>query len=229
MTSAGLLSGDIKEYVSLTMEIFSLDTPAWPKRSMMWVSTPHVIGLIKPSGGGGINDELIFNSCDTNEVGSFGIQLPITIRPPGFVTLTISLATSKGLGANMAPNTDKVKSNEWLLISCSLHASPSWNVRFARPISAARLFPASIRFLAMSIPTTSAPKRARGIAVVPSPQPRSNTLIGGVTPRDETTASPDCRIKAAISVKSPFSHNALFGFIFVWLLDYLFILLFSRF
>src|SRR5262245_35407033 len=64
----------------------------------------------------------------------------------------------------------------------------------------------------MSIPTTSAPKRARGIAVVPSPQPRSKTLSGGVMPRDFTRASPDCRMRAAISVKSPFSHNALFGF-----------------
>ena len=64
----------------------------------------------------------------------------------------------------------------------------------------------------MSIPTTSAPNRARGTAVVPSPQPRSKTRSGVVIPRDLTTASPDCRIKAAISVKSPFSHNALFGF-----------------
>src|SRR3989344_1099361 len=125
MNSVGFLSGDIKEYISLTMEIFSLDTPAWPKRSMMFASTPHVIGLMKPSGGGGVNDELIFNSCDTNEVVSFGIQLPITMRPPGFVTRTISLATSKGLGANMAPNTERVKSNEWSLIPCRLLASPS--------------------------------------------------------------------------------------------------------
>ena len=62
-----------------------------------------------------MNDELIFSNCDTKEVGSFGIQLPITMRPPGFVTRTISLATSKGLGANMAPNTERVKSNEWSL------------------------------------------------------------------------------------------------------------------
>src|ERR1700687_3626114 len=52
-----------------------------------------------------MNDELILSSCDTKEVGSFGTQLPITIRPPGFVTRTISLATSKGLGANMAAKT----------------------------------------------------------------------------------------------------------------------------
>ena len=69
---------EMKRNVSLTMEIFSFGTPAWPKRSMMWVSTPHVIGLMKPSGGGGVNDELIFSSCDTKEVGSLGIQLPIT-------------------------------------------------------------------------------------------------------------------------------------------------------
>src|SRR4029079_2498993 len=95
------------------MEIFSLGTPACPNRSMMCVSTPQVIGLMKPSGGGGVKDELIFNNCDTNEVGSFGIQLPMTMRPPGFVTRTISLATSKGLGANMAPNMESVRSNDW--------------------------------------------------------------------------------------------------------------------
>src|SRR3989304_8040743 len=107
------------------MDFFSLGPPAWPNRSMMCESTPHVIGLTKPSGGGGINDELIFNSCDTNEVVSFGIQLHITIRPPGFVTRPISLATSKGLGANMAPKTERAKSNEWSLTPCKLLASPS--------------------------------------------------------------------------------------------------------
>ena len=54
------------------------------KRSMMLVSRPHVMGLMKPSAGGGVNTELIFSSCDTN-VGSFGIQLPITMRPPSLV------------------------------------------------------------------------------------------------------------------------------------------------
>src|ERR1041385_358855 len=88
------------------MEMFFLGTPALPKRSMTLLSTPHVMGLIKPSGGEGVNPELIFSTCDTN-VGSFGIQLPITMRPPGFVTRTISLATSKGLGANMAQNTER--------------------------------------------------------------------------------------------------------------------------
>jgi hypothetical protein len=33
------------------------------------------------------------------------------------------------------------------------------------------LFPASTRFFAISTPNTSAPARASGIAVVPSPQP----------------------------------------------------------
>ncbi len=61
-----------------------------------------------------MNEELIFSSCETKEVGSLGIQLPITIRPPGFVTRTISLATSKGLGANMAPKMDMVKSKRMI-------------------------------------------------------------------------------------------------------------------
>src|SRR5438034_11076269 len=94
---------------------------------MMWLSTPQVIGLTKPSGSGGVNDELIFRSCETKDVGSFGIQLPITIRPPGFVTRTNSLATSKGLGANMAPKTERVRSKEWSMITTRLQASPSRN------------------------------------------------------------------------------------------------------
>src|ERR1051326_5749914 len=180
---------------------------------MMWLSTPQVIGLTKPSGGGGVNDELTFRSCETKDVGSFGIQLPITILPPGFVTRTNSLATSKGLGANMAPKTERVRSKEWLLIPSRLHASPSWNFSRWSPACAARLFPASTRFFAMSIPTTSAPRRARGSAVVPSQQPTSRIRIGVVIPRDFTSTSPDSRMNAAISVKSPFSHSALFGFI----------------
>ena len=60
------------------------------------------MGLTKPSGGGGEYAELIFRICATR-VGSFGIQFPITIRPPALVTRTISFATSKGFGANIAP------------------------------------------------------------------------------------------------------------------------------
>jgi hypothetical protein len=38
------------------------------------------------------------------------------------------------------------------------------------------------------------------------------TRIDGLTPTDLAIASPDSRIVAAICVKSPFSHKALFGF-----------------
>src|SRR5262245_1210103 len=67
----------------------------------------------------------------------------------------------------------------------------------------------------MSMPVTSAPSCAIGRAVVPSPQPRSSTLSGGLTPTDCTSFSPDSRMVDAIAVKSPFSHNAWFGFGFV--------------
>ena len=76
--------------------------PAAANRSTTLSSIPHVIGLTKPSGGGGEYAELIFRICATS-VGSPGIQLPMTIRPPGRVTRTISLATSNGRGANIAP------------------------------------------------------------------------------------------------------------------------------
>src|SRR5437867_11697446 len=99
------------------MDMFSFGTPARPKRSRLWLSTPHVMGLMKPSGGGGVNAELIFSTCDT-KVGSFGIQLPITMWRPGFVTRTTSLATSKGLGSYMAPNAEWVISNECQATPC---------------------------------------------------------------------------------------------------------------
>ena len=78
--------------------------------------------------------ELIFRSCET-KVGSLGIQLPITIRPPGFVTRTISLATSSGLAANIAPNTERVKSKVSSSIPCRLQASPSLNLRRSEALS----------------------------------------------------------------------------------------------
>ena len=44
-----------------------------------------------------MNAELTFRSCDTN-VGSLGIQLPITMRPPGFRDANHLLGYVKGLG-----------------------------------------------------------------------------------------------------------------------------------
>ena len=81
-----------------------------------------------------------------------------------------------------------------------------------RPRASARLFPASTRLLAMSTPSTSAPRLAAGTAVVPSPHPRSKTSSPGVISRLSTSASPLSRMLSAMRVKSPFSHNALFGF-----------------
>ena len=54
---------------------------------------------------------------------------------------------------------------------------------------------------------------AAGIAVVPSPQPRSRTSSPLVIPSAATSAVPLSRMVSAIWVKSPFSHNALFGFV----------------
>src|SRR5262249_42891809 len=109
---------------SRAVEILSRGIPAPVNRSITLLSTPHVIGLTKPSGGGGEYAELIFKICATS-VGSPGIQLPITIRPPGRVTRTISLATSNGLGANIAPKMLTTRSNAWLFRSRKSDASPS--------------------------------------------------------------------------------------------------------
>src|SRR6266700_280079 len=64
------------------MDILSLDTPAWTNRSMTFASTPQVMGLMKPSGGGGMNEVLILSNCET-KVGSPGIQFPMTMRRAG--------------------------------------------------------------------------------------------------------------------------------------------------
>src|SRR3954463_6764578 len=69
----------------------------------------------------------------------------------------------------------------------------------------------------MSTPRMSAPSFAAGSAVVPSPQPRSRTRIPGLIPRFRTSDSPLSRMVAAIRVKSPFSHRALFGLIGVFI------------
>src|SRR4029079_14845952 len=82
-----------------------------------------------------------------------------------------------------------------------------------RPCSPARLLPASTRFLAISTPRTFAPSAASGIAVVPSPQPRSRTRRPFVMPRLFTSASPLSLMLPAIRVKSPFSHRAWFGLV----------------
>src|SRR5579871_1590793 len=75
----------------------------------------------------------------------------------------------------------------------------------------------------MSTPSTSAPSLAAGSAVVPSPEPRSRTLMPGLIPRSLTSASPLALMLSAMRVKSPFSHRSLFGFIgslpFVWSYD----------
>src|SRR5688572_30687642 len=65
----------------------------------------------------------------------------------------------------------------------------------------------------MSTPRTSAPRFASGMAVVPSPHPRSSTLRPLAMPNVSTSASPLSRMVAAMRVKSPFSHSALFGFV----------------
>src|SRR6185312_9933816 len=64
----------------------------------------------------------------------------------------------------------------------------------------------------MSTPSTSAPSFAAGSAVVPSPDPRSKILSPLLMPSVPTSASPLSRMVAAMRVKSPFSHSALFAF-----------------
>ncbi len=137
----------------------------------------------------------------------------MTIRPPGRVTRTTSLATSNGLGANIAPKMLTTRSKLSSSSSFRSDASPSWNLQLVRPRLCARALPAATRLLAMSTPRTFAPSLAAGTAVVPSPHPRSRTSSPSVIPSVWTSASPLSRMLAAMRVKSPFSQSALFGFI----------------
>src|ERR1043166_3380754 len=93
---------------------------------------------MKPSGGGGVYAALMRRICATS-VGSFRIQLPITIRPPWRVTRTISRATSNGFGANIAPKMLTTRSNELSLRSRRSQASPSWNLRFVSPCATSKI------------------------------------------------------------------------------------------
>ena len=72
----------------------------------------------------------------------------------------------------------------------------------------------------VSLSPPSLARLAAGTAVVPSPQPTSSTRISGVTPRSRTSASPLSRMLCAMWVKSPFSHNALFGFVVLVLIGF---------
>ncbi len=146
------------------------------------------------------------------------------IRPPGRVTRTICLATSSGFGANMAPKMLIVISNVSSANACKLEASPSWKEQLLRPAAFARLLPAATRLLAISTPVTMAPSFAEGSAVVPSPQPTSSTCIPLVIPSLDTSMLPLSRMISAMRLKSPFSHNCLFGFISVCVLIFLLII-----
>ena len=111
-------------------------------------------------------------------VGSPGIQFPITTRPLLRVTRTISPATSIGLGANIAPKILTTRSKRRSLSPVNWHnASPSTKVQLESPSALASGLPAATRLLAISTPRTRAPCLASGMAVVPSPQPRSSTSV----------------------------------------------------
>ena len=97
---------------------------------------------------------LIFRAWATR-FGSFGIQLPITIRPPERVTRTISVATSNDLSANMAPKTLTTRSHESSFNPRGSDASPYSKRQLVRPIF--RGLSAATSLDAMCIPSKSAP------------------------------------------------------------------------
>src|SRR4051812_311143 len=108
-----------------------------------------------------------------------------------------------------------MRSNDLSARSRRFVASPSWKRQFASASARARRLPAATRLRAMSTPRTSAPRRAAGTAVVPSPQPRSSTRELGVMPIRSTSSSPLVHMLAAIRVKSPCSQSCWFGLVSV--------------
>ena len=103
-----------------------------PRIARRRASSPQVIGLTKPSGGGGVYAELILRSA-RRASDRPGSSCPSrSVRPAG--SRAPSRATSNGFGANIAPKTLTTRS-KLSSASVEIRASPSWNRRFARPFS----------------------------------------------------------------------------------------------
>ena len=201
-----------KTNVSRSQKILSSVIPAAVKRSTTLSTIPHVIGLTNPSGGGGEYAELILRIWATS-VGSPGIQLPMMIRPPGRVTRTISLATSNGRGREHRAE-DAHDEIERLVVQVGEVARVPFLKRQVR----------EALFLGPTVPgldEVSAQCRRRALG----PEPSGGNGRGPVATAEvqhleslgdadrSTSASPLSRMLAAMRVKSPFSHSALFGFI----------------
>jgi hypothetical protein len=105
----------------------------------------------------------------------------------GRVTRTISLATSSGRGANMAPKMlDEVERTIFQLVRGCIALL---KVAVRKALGSCTLVPRLDQVARDVDSTTSAPRLAAGSAVVPSPHPRSNTSAF-VIPSPSTSASP---------------------------------------
>src|SRR5438105_125944 len=149
-------------------------------------------------GGGGTYFVASLNCTPAKPVG---VQFPITMRPPDFVTRLSSEATRSGRGANMAPKIEITRSKEPSGNS-SFSASPSWKRAFT-PSASARRRACSTRLAAMSTPITSAPRRAAGMAELPVPHATSSTFVPGRMPSEPTKSSSICSTVRAMTPKSP--------------------------
>ena len=133
--------------------------------------------------------------------------------PAGPRHRTISLATSKGLGANICAKDgyDEIEAAIYEIVQIGGIAFLKLAVGQALGNGA---LPAGRDEIACYVDAQHlGAERASGKAVVPSPHPRSSALSPFVIPSVLTRASPLSLIDAAMRVKSPFSQSALFGFI----------------
>ena len=167
---------------------------------------------MKPSGGAGVNAELIRSTSDTN-VGSLESSCPsqyarqASSHAPSLWPHRTAWARTSHRIWKASDRTKRLQR----LRGCTRRL-----VKFqARETRRTGSSVASVHLVSRNIDTShigsQARERQRRSAISAA---QIQNLQGGAMPRDSTTASPECRMKAAISVKSPFSHNALFGFIF---------------
>ena len=105
---------------------------------------------------------------------------------------------------------EMVRSNEWAAIPCRSQAflefQPGETGIRGSPIPGVNQISRNID--SQNIRPQLSERNRRGAISAAKIQDRS----GGAIPMELASDSPDCRMKEAISVKSPFSHNILFGF-----------------
>ncbi len=172
--------------------------------SSTYASTPHCGGVPAPAGGAGMNEPVSLNSSPAKP--SFA-QVVMRMRPPGRQTRTSSAAVRPWSGANMAPNVEITRSNDASANGSDCASASTQST--STPASAARRRACSSSSGVMSAPTTRAPRRAAGTAIVPPlPVPTSTTSMPAVSALRSMTVSPTGARMCAKPSQSPAAQVA---------------------